>query len=88
MKLDRKVLAGILFAFAFPIFTASLRADTATLMHNDRVEVLAVGMNERGRRIARLIRRTSEGPKQIGGIWRAGQGRGRVEPEDAAPTRS
>ena len=30
------------------------RADTATLMHNDRVEVLAVGMNERGRRIARL----------------------------------
>ena len=58
------------------------RADTATLMHNDRVEVLAVGMNERGRRIARLIRRTSEGPKQIGGIWHAGQGRGRVEPED------
>jgi ribonuclease R len=58
------------------------RADTATLMHNDRVEVLAVGMNERGRRIARLIRRTSEGPRHIGGIWRAGQGRGRVEPED------
>jgi ribonuclease R len=58
------------------------RADTATLMHNDRVEVLAVGMNERGRRIARLIRRTIDGPKYIGGVWRANQGRGAVEPED------
>ncbi len=58
------------------------RADTATLMHNDRVEVLAVGMNERGRRIARLIRRTGEGPKQLGGIYHAAQGMGRVEPED------
>src|SRR3984885_2996614 len=58
------------------------QADTATLMHGDKVEVLAVGMNDRGRRIARLIRRTSEGPKQIGGVWHAGQGRGRVEPED------
>jgi ribonuclease R len=58
------------------------RADTATLMHNDRVEVLAVGMNERGRRIARLIRRTGDSPPRIGGIWHAGQGRGRVEPED------
>jgi ribonuclease R len=58
------------------------RADTATLMHNDRVEVLAVGMNERGRRIARLIRRTGDAPKQIGGIWHAGESRGRVEPED------
>ena len=58
------------------------RADTATLMHNDRVEVLAVGMNERGRRIARLIRRTSDGPKFLGGIWRAERGRARVEPED------
>ena len=58
------------------------RADTATLMHNDRVEVLAVGMNDRGRRIARLIRRTAEGPKQIGGVWHAGGGGGRVEPED------
>jgi ribonuclease R len=58
------------------------RADTATLMHNDRVEVLAVGMNERGRRIARLIRRTSDGPKYLGGIWRSEHGRGRVEPED------
>src|SRR6202521_673147 len=55
-------------------------ADTATLMHNDRVEVLAVGMNDRGRRIARLIRRTGEGPKHIGGIWHAVQGMGRVEP--------
>jgi ribonuclease R len=55
------------------------RADTATLMHNDRVDVLAVGMNDRGRRIARLIQRTGEGPKQIGGLLRAG---GRVEPED------
>jgi ribonuclease R len=44
------------------------RADTATLMHNDRVEVLAVGMNDRGRRIARLIRRTSDGPKYLGGL--------------------
>jgi ribonuclease R len=58
------------------------RADTATLMHNDRVEVLAVGMNERGRRIARLIRRTSDSPTQIGGVWHATGGGGRVEPED------
>ena len=58
------------------------RADTATLMHNDRVEVLAVGMNDRGRRIARLIRRTIDGPKHIGGVYRANQGRGAVEPED------
>src|SRR5579859_197026 len=61
---------------------ALARADTATLMHNDRVEVLAVGMNDRGRRIARLIGRTGEGPKRIGGIWHAVQGMGRVEPED------
>jgi ribonuclease R len=58
------------------------RADTATLMHSDRVEVLAVGMNDRGRRIARLIRRVGDAPLRIGGIWHAGQGRGRVEPED------
>jgi ribonuclease R len=69
------------------------RADTATLMHGDRVEVLAVGMNERGRRIARLIRRIGDAPLRIGGIWRAGQGGGtghgggghavgQVEPED------
>jgi ribonuclease R len=58
------------------------RADTATLMHNDRVEVLAVGMNDRGRRIARLIQRTGDAPNLIGGVWRAGAARGRVEPED------
>jgi ribonuclease R len=62
------------------------RADTATLMHGDRAEVLAVGMNERGRRIARLIRRTGDAPPRIGGIWHSGQGgggnTGRVEPED------
>ena len=58
------------------------RADTATLMHNDRVEVLAVGMNDRGRRIARLIRRTGDAPKQIGGVFHSAQGAGRVEPED------
>src|SRR6266851_10343008 len=62
------------------------RADTATLMHGDRAEVLAVGMNERGRRIARLIRRVGDAPLRIGGIWHAGQGgsgsTGRVEPED------
>jgi ribonuclease R len=58
------------------------RADTATLMHNDRVEVLAVGMNERGRRIARLIRRIGDAPKRVGGLWHAGQDIGRVEPED------
>src|SRR6266404_2774986 len=61
---------------------ALARADTATLMHNDRVEVLAVGMNDRGRRIARLIRRTGDGPKRIGGIWHAVQGMVRVEPYD------
>src|SRR5882762_5148935 len=48
------------------------RADTPTLMHNDRVEVLAVGMNERGRRIARLIRRIGDSPKRIGGLWKSG----------------
>src|SRR6202045_4710838 len=47
------------------------RADTATLMHNDRVEVLAVGINDRGRRTRRRIRRTGDGPKRIGGIWHA-----------------
>src|ERR1700677_2031996 len=58
------------------------RADTATLMHGDKVEVLAVGMNERGRRVARLIRRVGDAPLRIGGIWRAGHDRGKVEPED------
>jgi ribonuclease R len=58
------------------------RADAATLMHNDRVEVLAVGMNDRGRRIARLIRRTADAPKYVGGVWHTAQGMGRVEPED------
>jgi ribonuclease R len=58
------------------------RADTATLMHGDRVEVLAVGMNDRGRRIARLIRRTSDASVQIGGVWHSADGHGRVEPED------
>src|SRR5580698_293153 len=58
------------------------RADTATLMHNDRVEVLAVGMNERGRRIARLMERIGDAPALIGGVWHAGESRGRVEPED------
>jgi ribonuclease R len=58
------------------------RADTATLMQSDRVEVLAVGINDRGRRIARLIRRTGDAPPRIGGVWHAGEGRGRVEPED------
>src|ERR1700723_2888736 len=58
------------------------RADTATLMHGDRAEVLAVGMNERGRRVARLIRRVGDAPPRIGGIWRAGHDRGSVEPED------
>src|SRR5882757_383876 len=54
------------------------RADAATLMHGDRVEVLAVGMNERGRRIARLIRRVGDASSRIGGIWRADHGGGRV----------
>jgi ribonuclease R len=60
------------------------RADTATLMHGDRVEVLAVGMNERGRRIARLIRRVGDASLRIGGVWHAGQGHGHgsVTPED------
>ena len=60
------------------------RADTASLMHNDRVEVLAVGVNDRGRRIARLIRRTADAPARIGGVWHAGHGggNGRVDPED------
>ncbi len=58
------------------------RADTATLMHGDRAEVLAVGMNERGRRVARLIQRIGDAPPYIGGVWHAGDGHGRVEPED------
>ncbi|HEX3396200.1 MAG TPA: ribonuclease R [Steroidobacteraceae bacterium] len=58
------------------------RADTATLMQNDRVEVLAVGMNDRGRRIARLIQRIGDAPKLIGGVWHGGESCGRVEPED------
>jgi ribonuclease R len=58
------------------------RVDTVALMHNDRVEVLAVGMNERGRRIARLIQRIGDAPKLVGGVWHDGQSRGRVEPED------
>ena len=58
------------------------RADTATLMHGDRVEVLAVGMNDRGRRVARLIRRTGEASLRIGGIWHASHAGGKVEPED------
>jgi len=58
------------------------RADTATLMHNDRVEVLAVGVNDRGRRTARLIRRTADALNRIGGVWHAAHGQGRFEPED------
>ena len=58
------------------------RVDTAALMHNDRVEVLAVGMNERGRRIARLIRRLNGGPLRLGGVYRWLYNQGRVEPED------
>src|SRR5271170_3892707 len=52
------------------------RADTASLMHNDLVEVLAVGMNERGRRVAHLIRRTGDAPPHIGGIWHQDHGQG------------
>jgi len=58
------------------------RADAASLMHNDRVEVLAVGVNERARRVARLIRRTAEAPKRIGGVWQGGIEHGHFEPED------
>jgi len=58
------------------------RADTATLMHNDRVEARAVGINDRGRRMARLIRRIGDSPDRVGGVWHTGPGRGRVTPED------
>ena len=58
------------------------RADTAGLMHNDVVEVRAVGINDRGRRLARLIRRVGDAPTRIGGIWHTGPGHGRVSPED------
>jgi ribonuclease R len=58
------------------------RADTAALMHNDRVEVLAVGMNERGRRVARLIQRIADAPSRVGGIWHEDHGNGRFEAED------
>jgi len=56
------------------------RADTATLMHNDTAEVLAVGVNDRGRRVARLIRRTADAPNRIGGVYRPHLGY--VQPED------
>jgi ribonuclease R len=58
------------------------RADTATLMHNDQVEVRAVGTNDRGRRMARLIRRVGDSPARVGGVWHTGPGHGRVTPED------
>jgi ribonuclease R len=58
------------------------RADTRTLMHNDRIEVRAVGTNDRGRRMARLIRRIGDAPALIGGVWHTGPGHGRVTPED------
>lgn len=58
------------------------RADTATLMQSDRVEVLAVGVNDRGRRVARLIRRTGSGPVRVGGILSLNHPSGRLEPED------
>ena len=51
-------------------------------MHNDTVEVLAVGVNERGRRVARLIRRTADAPTRIGGVYHAHIGQGQVQPED------
>jgi ribonuclease R len=56
------------------------RADTATLMHNDTVEVLAVGVNDRGRRVARLIRRSGDAPNRVGGVYRPHLGH--VQPED------
>ncbi len=58
------------------------RADAATLMHNDRIEVRGVGVNERGRRLARLIRRVGDAPTRIGGVWHTAPGHGRVAPED------
>src|SRR5260221_1374333 len=54
------------------------RADAATLMHGDRAEVLAVGMNEPGRRMARLIHRIGDAPPRIVGHWRAEPGGGRI----------
>ena len=61
---------------------ALARADIRTLMHNDRIEVRAVGVNDRGRRLARLIRRVGDSPARIGGIWHTAPGHGRVTPED------
>ena len=58
------------------------RADLATLMHRDRVQVRAVGTNERGRRVARLIKRLGAGPTRIAGLLRLRHGHCRVEPED------
>jgi ribonuclease R len=58
------------------------RSDAASLMHNDRIEVLPVGTNDRGRRVARLARRIANAPPRIGGIYQSGFGRGRLEPED------
>jgi len=61
---------------------ALARSDAAALMHNDRIEVLAAGLNERGRRIARLTRRIANAPPRIGGVFQSGYERGRLEPED------
>ncbi|MFO1466872.1 MAG: hypothetical protein U1F35_10620 [Steroidobacteraceae bacterium] len=57
----------------------------SSLMHQDRVEVTVVGTNERGRRVARLIRRLESAPARIAGIFHSNHGRGRVEPEDPGP---
>jgi ribonuclease R len=61
---------------------ALARVDAATLMHNDRVEVRVIGVNERGRPLARLIRRVADAPTRVGGIWHTGPAHGRVAPED------
>ncbi len=59
-----------------------MRDDMTALMHQDRVEVRAIGTNERGRRIAKLLRRLGEGPRQMAGRLRRIHGRILVEPED------
>jgi ribonuclease R len=61
---------------------AMLRADLSSLMHQDRVEVRVGGVNERGRRIARLLRRLPGDTRRIAGVWRSVHQRGVVEPED------
>ncbi len=58
------------------------RGDLASLMHRDRVEARIVGIGEKGRRLAKVVRRVDEGPARIAGMLMGGRGTARLEAED------